>query len=114
MTTPGTLARCALTFGLYAIPLSDAWTLVGPTRELSQHNFPEAAIPDHAITHLQDRVAHLFGRSIEASSVWRGVRLVRPSSAVVQALRDVPAITALGSRGFLMAPLSASEWALSL
>jgi len=114
VTTPSRLTRDALTFGLYAIPLCDASTLVGPTRELSQHEFPDAAIPDRAITHLQDRVAHVFGTSIEVSAVWRGIRLVRSSSAVVHALRAVPAITALGSRGFLTAPLLASEWALSL
>lgn len=114
ITTQSLLTRDALTFGLYAIPLADASTLVGPTRELSQHRFPDDAIPDEAITHLQDRVAQVFGRSIEASSVWRGVRLVRASSAVAHALRHVRAITALGSRGFLMAPMLAAEWARSL
>lgn len=114
VTTTSTLTRDAMTFGLYATPLPDASTVVGPTREPAQHGFPDDVAPDDAITRLQDRVAYLFGASMAASSIWRGVRLVRPSSAVLQALRDVPSITALGSRGFLMAPLFASEWALSL
>ncbi len=114
ITTSSTLTRAALTFGLYAIALGDTSTLVGPTREPSQPEFPDDAIPADAITRLQDRVAIVFGRSIEASSIWRGVRLVRSSSTVAHALRDVPSITALGSRGFLMAPLLASEWARSL
>lgn len=114
VTTSTPLTQSALSFGLYAIPLSGTCTLVGPTREPSQREFPNDAIPDEAITQLQDRVARVFGASMTASSIWRGVRLVRPSSAVLHALRDVPSITALGSRGFLMAPLLASEWALSL
>ncbi len=114
VTTSSALTRVALTFGLYAVPTSETSTLVGPTREPSQNDFPTDAIPDDAITRLQDRVTHVFGRSIEASSIWRGVRLVRPSSSALGALRDVPSITALGSRGFLMAPLFASEWARSL
>ena len=114
VTTPTTLTRNAISFGLYAVPLSDARTLVGPTREPSRHSFPDDAMPDDAIPRLQDRIAQVFGRSIEVSSAWRGVRLVRSSSTVRQALSDVLAITALGSRGFLMAPLLAAEWAQSL
>ena len=114
VTTPRTLNRGALTFGLYAVPLRDGSTIIGPTREESQHDFPNDAIPDHAIARLQDRIAQVFGANIEVSSIWRGVRLVRMSSTTAQALRNVPQITALGSRGFLIAPLLAAEWARSL
>lgn len=111
---PGTLTRDAMSFGLYAIPLPDGSTLVGPTREPSQPGFPDDGIPGIPVARLQDRVAQVFGTRVKPSSIWRGVRLVHPSAAVAQRLRDVASITSLGSRGFLMAPLLASEWALSL
>ncbi len=114
ITTRSALTRAALTFGLYAVPTLETSTLVGPTREPSQSSFPTDGIPADAIAHLQERIAHVFGSSIDVSSIWRGVRLVRPSSNALRALQDVPSITALGSRGFLMAPLFASEWARSL
>ena len=114
ITTRSALTRAALTFGLYAVPTLENSTLVGPTREPSQPRFPDDGIPADAIARLQERIAHVFGSSIAASSIWRGVRLVRPSSAALNKLQDVPSITALGSCGFLMAPLLAAGWARSL
>lgn len=114
VVTAGTLTRTAMSFGLYAIPLADGSTLVGPTREPSQRCFPDDGVPGDAVARLEGRIAQVFGTRVELSSIWRGVRLVRPSAATARRLRDVPSITALGSRGFLMAPLLAREWALSL
>ena len=121
-TRPGSLAIArtwsvpqALGFGLYATPDTDGrGSIVGPTHEAPTAAFPDLACDADAITRLQDRVQHLFGASIELESAWRGVRLARMSGRARRALSDVATLTALGSRGFLMAPLLAREWAASL
>ncbi len=117
---PGSLATCVatptrepLSFGLYAVPRDDGM-LVGPTREPPCKTWPTHAVPDDAVRHLEDRVARTFGTKIALRPAWRGVRLAHPSSRAAQALAGVPTITALGSRGYLMAPLLAAEWARSL
>jgi glycine/D-amino acid oxidase-like deaminating enzyme len=132
LSTSATLTREPLSFGLYALPrpASANGTLIGPTREDSQSRFPDGAVAAEAIRHLEDRVARTFGETIartfdttvDRSSgstvalehVWRGVRLAKLSTHASHALRGVPMLTALGSRGYLMAPLLAAAWALSL
>lgn len=106
-----------MSFGLYVAPWSSAGTsrtLVGPTREGSQGTFPEGAASAEAIGHLGDRVARTFGTTIAPYEAWRGVRLARLSANAATALAGVPTLTALGSRGFLMAPWHAAAWARSL
>lgn len=107
-----------LSFGVYATPWTDGrtvdGTLVGPTREGSQSRFPSNPVEDGVVVQLGDRIARVFGGSIEARPVWRGVRLARLSTVARRALNGVPTLTALGSRGFLMAPLLAARWARSL
>jgi glycine/D-amino acid oxidase-like deaminating enzyme len=125
---PGSLATTAdrftdapMTFGLYAAPWGDG-TLVGPTREDAMATFPidegddrvMDTVIDPPIARLQERVRRLFGPDIALASAWRGVRLARLSTAARDALRDVATLTALGSRGFLMAPLLAREIVASL
>ncbi|MEO8935471.1 MAG: FAD-dependent oxidoreductase [Burkholderiaceae bacterium] len=107
-----------LSFGLYAAPWIDAGdepsTLVGPTREGSSSSFPESPLPAEAMAHLADRIARVFGSTMPPREAWRGVRLTRMSSPATTALAGIPTLTALGSRGFLMAPLLAQAWSRSL
>ncbi len=111
----GRLSEQPMSFGLYVASLPQSASdgprsLIGPTREGSCATFPEGPVPSAAVGHLEDRVAGLFGRTMQASEAWRGVRLARLSSAAQRVLHEVPALTALGSRGFLMAPLLAHRW----
>lgn len=102
-----------LAFGLYAVP-NGGTTLIGPTREGSWSEFPDGPVPPDAVLHLGDRIARVFGTTMAAREAWRGVRLGRLSSGAASALAGIPTLTALGSRGFLMAPLLAARWARSL
>ncbi len=118
---PGSLAICderltdrALAFGLYAAPAADGGTIVGPTREPGRATFEIDGHRPDAVHRLQDRVAALFGVSIALRAAWRGVRLMRLSTNAAARLAGVDRITALGSRGFLVGPLLAAEWAASL
>lgn len=115
------LTREPMSFGLYAVPsagLVDATrrpsTVIGPTREGSCDAFPDGPVPDAAIAHLADRIARVFSTTGPVRPVWRGVRLTRMSTAASTSLSGSATLTALGSRGFLMAPLLAAEWARSL
>ena len=106
--------REPLSFGLYAVPWTGDATLIGPTREGASTAFPEGPVPDDAIAHLADRIARVFVTTGSVRPVWRGVRLTRLSTTASASLSGIATITALGSRGFLMAPLLAAEWARSL
>ena len=64
--------------------------------------------------HLEQRIARVFGRNVSVRAAWRGMRLARLSSAASATLDGIATLTALGSRGFLMAPLLASRWARAL
>jgi len=115
----GRLSEQPMAFGLYVASIGgntpDApRSLIGPTREGSCTSFPDEPVPAEAIRHLEDRIAELFGARMRATEAWRGVRLTRLSSAAGRVLDGVPTLTALGSRGFLMAPLLAARWAASL
>ena len=110
-----------LSFGLYATPWRGTiegmrcdGTLIGPTREGSQGRYPRGPAPDVVVGQLGDRIARVFGVSMRARPVWRGVRLARLSTTASLALQGIPTLTALGSRGFLMAPMLAAHWARSL
>ena len=103
-----------LSFGLYVVPSNGDATLIGPTREGSSVTFPESPVPDEAIAHLAARIARVFVMTGPVRPAWRGVRLTRLSAAATDALSGIATLTALGSRGFLMAPLLAAEWARSL
>ena len=118
---PGSLLGCdaplvgtPLSFGLYVAPSRDGVTWIGATREPSSATFPDHDLPVDARDRLDDRVARLFGATTTVRERWRGVRLARLSSHAAAALDGVPTLTALGSRGFLMAPLQAARWARSL
>jgi glycine/D-amino acid oxidase-like deaminating enzyme len=113
LTTSEPLTREPLSFGFYAAPLGDH-TLIGPTREDSHANFPDGEVDAAAIAHLEERVARTFGKTVALQPIWRGVRLTRLSTNAARALQGVANLTAFGSRGFLMAPLRAAEWAQSL
>ncbi len=120
---PGSLIACttprpshAMSFGLYAVPgdggRSTTW--VGPTHEPVAPLFDADNVPSQAIGRLQARVGGVFATTVDAVDTWRGVRLERLSTATVQTLDGVATITALGSRGYLVGPLIAAEWAASL
>lgn len=108
------LTATPLSFGLYAAPFEAKRTLIGPTREGSNATFPDEPVAPEVVAHLGDRIARVFGTTMTAREVWRGVRLTRLSSSATVALDGIPTLTALGSRGFLMAPLLAATWARSL
>ncbi len=117
---PGSLLRAdtsptgaAATFGTYAVP-RDGGMLVGPTRESPRARFADDALSDDVVRQLEDRVARVFGSTIALRPAWRGVRLARLSTSATRALRGVATLTAFGSRGCLMAPLLAADWARSL
>lgn len=103
----------AIAAGFYAAPDAIAGTIVGPTADGSSSRFGTVDDPE-AVRRLADRVSRLFGVTIPVSPAWSGVRLARLSASAARALAGVPTIAALGSRGFLLAPLLASEWAASL
>ncbi len=116
---PGSLLASAsrwsgepMAFGLYATPFGDG-TLVGPTREPAHARFPTEPVDAAAVRQLEDRVAAWAGVPIALAPAWRGVRLAQLSTRARATLGRVGRITALNSRGFLMAPLLAREWAAS-
>ena len=112
--TAGALSDAPLTFGTYTAPFEcDGVTrgVLGPTREPARRDFSIAAPDGDAVAQLAARAAHVFARPIEICDTWRGVRLDRIAPSLSEALRGTERITALGSRGFLMAPLFASQWA---
>ena len=121
---PGSLAVASrpptavpLAFGLYAVPRPErdgGGVLVGPTREASTATFAIDGDEAAAVRHLQDRVAGVFAGTIALEPAWRGVRLAALPAAAASALVGVPSITALGSRGFLTAPLLAAALIRSL
>ena len=121
VVAPGTLTAEALAFGLYAVPLdprhgidADALTILGPTREASRNAYPEGEVMPEAIEALRVDIAAVLRAPAAITPLWRGVRLSRLSSRARAQLADLQTITTLGSRGYLMAPLFAAEWAASL
>ena len=103
-----------LTFGTYTAPFEcDGVTrgVLGPTREPARRDFSIDASDGDAVAQLAARAGRVFARPIEVCDTWRGVRLARIVPSLSEALRGTECITALGSRGFLMAPLFASHWA---
>jgi glycine/D-amino acid oxidase-like deaminating enzyme len=120
---PGSLviARAALThaplsFGLYALPAPGRpdETIVGPTREDAVAWPDGTPLEPRTVRLLEDRVARTFGQQVSLAPLWRGTRLARLSTPATAALRGIAALTGLGSRGFLMAPLLAEGWSRSL
>jgi len=121
VVAPGALSAEALAFGLYAVPLdrrhgidADAMTILGPTREASRPTYPEGEVPPEAVDALRTDIAAVLRAPAALTPLWRGVRLSRLSSRAQAHLAGVDSITALGSRGYLMAPLLAADWAASL
>ena len=114
-TTP--LTDVPLTFGTYAAPnCSDTMkgTVLGPTREPATQTFVLPTPRDEAIASLVQRAQRVFRETIAVRDVWHGVRLAHVPPTLSNALNGTRAITALGSRGFLVAPLLATLWARSL
>jgi glycine/D-amino acid oxidase-like deaminating enzyme len=111
-----TLTREPLSFGLYAVPAPGRpdETIVGPTREDAVAWPDDAPLESRAVRLLEDRVARTFGKEVALAPLWRGTRLARLSTPATAALRGIAALTGLGSRGFLMAPLLAEGWSRSL
>ena len=113
LVVDGVLTREPLSFGLYAVPRG-AGTVIGPTREGSRSSFPGEPIGGDVVRQLGERIGRVFGSASAPHVAWRGVRLARLSAHAGATLSGIPTLTALGSRGFLMAPLLAAEWARSL
>ena len=121
VVAPHALTSDPLAFGLYAVPLdrrhgidADPLTVLGPTSEASRNDYPDGHLPPDAFERLTADVATTFRTPATLAPLWRGVRLSRLSTRARATLAGVRTITALGSRGFLMAPLLADEWAASL
>ena len=112
--TTHTPSDAPLTFGTYAAPFECGGVrrgVLGPTRESARREFSMTASDGDAVAQLVARAARIFIKPIEVCDTWRGVRLDRVIPSLSEALRGTERITALGSRGFLMAPLFASQWA---
>jgi glycine/D-amino acid oxidase-like deaminating enzyme len=111
-----TLTREPLSFGLYAVPAPGRpdETIVGPTREDAVAWPEDVVLQLRTVRLLEDRVARTFGKEVALVPLWRGMRLARLSTPATASLRGIAALTGLGSRGFLMAPLLAEGWSRSL
>lgn len=109
-----------LACGLYAAPLGSARFVFGPTHEASRARHAGCRAPRDGridasrVSSLRERAARWFGDPGAPLDGWRGVRLERLSSGTTATLAGIPTLTALGSRGFLLAPLLAREWAARL
>jgi len=105
LMTRAPVTDCAVSHGLYAAPCGKA-SVMGPTTEPSASVYPDGPAPPEAIDKLLERATRMFDRPVEVHGIWRAVRLAR-----VALPPGMASLTGLGSRGFLMAPLQASEYA---
>jgi glycine/D-amino acid oxidase-like deaminating enzyme len=100
------LSEKALSYGLYAAPSRDGTGVVGSTSEprANTYNMEEN---QWALARLKTRVAGMWGVEIAVGSTFRGVRLGRNTPA------EIPTLDGFGSRGYLLAPRAAFEWAIA-
>jgi len=90
-----------ISHGLYASPCA-VGSIVGPTRERRMRRFSLEATDDRAVSRLRERAESMFRTPLQWVEQWRGVRLTE-----VQLPPRLRALTGLGGRGFLFAPMLA-------
>lgn len=90
-----------ISHGLYASPCASG-SIVGPTRERRMRRFSLEETDVNAIGRLQERAESMFATPFQWAGQWRGVRLTE-----VQMPPRLRALTGLGGRGFLFAPMLA-------
>jgi glycine/D-amino acid oxidase-like deaminating enzyme len=98
------LSERALSYGIYAAPFRDLG-VVGSTSEPPGSRYNSAENPD-AIRRLERRVASMWHRVPATLSAFRGVRFER-----LVASSRIQTLDGFGSRGFLLAPSAARNWA---
>ena len=97
------LGDTAISYGLYAAPHGGG-SVVGPTTEPITQIFDHGPSPAAWLSRTLARATQMFGRNLTCESVWHGVRLEQ-----VSVPHDLPHLSGFGSRGYLLAPLLASE-----
>ena len=104
IVTDTRLGDTAISYGLYAAPHRGG-SVVGPTTEPITKIFDHGPSPAAWLSRTSDRATQMFGRELACQGVWHGVRLEQ-----VLLPCDLPHLSGFGSRGYLLAPLVASEW----
>jgi len=92
-----------ISHGLYASPCAPG-SIVGPTRERRLRRFSLEEIDGKAIGRLRERAERMFHMRFQWVGQWRGVRLTE-----VRLPPRLRALTGLGGRGFLFAPMLAER-----
>lgn len=114
LVTAERVSEHAVSYGLYTAPHGAA-SVIGPTTEAMFTEYP-APLDEDAderadgpVGALIERAQNVLPLPFTVASRWRGVRL---ESGLMPA--DLATLTVFGSRGFLLAPRAAEEWARSL
>jgi glycine/D-amino acid oxidase-like deaminating enzyme len=98
------LSAAALSYGIYAAPCGAAG-VVGSTSEPRSAQYQDAPDNQWAIDRLSRRIAGMWHQVPPVTGTFRGVRFERQGAARIATLDG------FGSRGYLLAPLAASNWA---
>ena len=98
------LSEVALSYGIYAAPCGTGG-VVGSTSEPRDNQYQDTADNAWAMERLQQRIARTWQQVPRATGTFRGVRFERNAAARIATLDG------FGSRGYLLAPLAASNWA---
>ena len=105
VVTRNRLTPCAVSHGLYTAPFCNG-AVLGPTSEHSRTAYDHQADASAAVEALVTRSRAMLTEALNIERTWRAVRLTN-----VTLPKGLHALTAYGSRGFLMAPLAAREYA---
>jgi glycine/D-amino acid oxidase-like deaminating enzyme len=108
LMTSTRLSDEAVSYGLYGAPHA-AGSVIGPTTEPITHTFDPGPSPPAWLARTEERAHEMFTTPFTVGQHWHGVRL--EATALPPGL---PHLTGLGSRGYLMAPLLAAQWAAGL
>jgi glycine/D-amino acid oxidase-like deaminating enzyme len=99
-----TLSEQAVSYGIYAAPCGRSG-VVGSTSEPRANQYQDDPDSQWAIDRLQRRVAGMWHHVPRVTGTFRGVRFERNAKA------SIATLDGFGSRGYLLAPLAASNWA---
>ncbi len=105
LITDRQLGTEAVSYGLYAAPHGSA-SVIGPTTEPITGEYDYGPSPAAWIERTVDRARAMFASPFEVRSTWHGVRL---ETTILPG--NLKHLTGFGSRGYLLAPMLAAEWA---
>ncbi len=108
LTTDRRIADTALSYGIYTAPHGSS-SVIGPSTEAMFASYPGALADGVAQSALIERARAMFCIDFAVRSSWRGVRLEE-----IELPAGLASLTCLGSRGYLLAPLLARDWAQQL